>query len=155
MVEQGVRAAGRVSCAPAWIPLMTHHEARRPITLVRLASAEPMGQQIAEDGLIAALRARSTEMEVRIVQVAPLRSSSLAGRRIPVARIQGLPWSAQTLVGRWCYRGSGLVHSLDLGLPPSPGPEVLTIHDLAPLHFADEGQLPAWAGESGGGGGGR
>jgi glycosyltransferase involved in cell wall biosynthesis len=46
------------------------------------------------------------------------------------------------LIGGLSYRSRSLVHRLDLRLPPAVGPEVLTVHDLAPLRFSDEGTLP-------------
>ncbi|MGB9184646.1 MAG: glycosyltransferase family 1 protein [Solirubrobacteraceae bacterium] len=39
----------------------------------------------------------------------------------------------------------GLLHRLDLRLPPAPVPEVITVHDLPPLRFSDEGELPSWS----------
>lgn len=42
-----------------------------------------------------------------------------------------------------------LCHLLALSLPAPRGtPYVMTIHDLPPLRFADEGSLPSWAGRS-------
>ncbi len=35
-----------------------------------------------------------------------------------------------------------MVHRLDLRLPPAPGPEVVTAHDLPGLRFPDEGSVP-------------
>jgi glycosyltransferase involved in cell wall biosynthesis len=37
------------------------------------------------------------------------------------------------------------VHRFDLRLPPAPGGGVVTVHDLPPLRFADEGHLAAWS----------
>jgi alpha-1,3-rhamnosyl/mannosyltransferase len=46
------------------------------------------------------------------------------------------------------YGRVDLVHRLDLRCPPVAGREVLTIHDLPPLRFDDEGSLPRWAARS-------
>jgi glycosyltransferase involved in cell wall biosynthesis len=46
------------------------------------------------------------------------------------------------------YRGYDLVHRLDLRLPPAVGREVVTVHDVAPWRFDDEGAVPmdaAWS----------
>ncbi len=44
---------------------------------------------------------------------------------------------------------SDLCHLLALSLPaPRDTPYVMTIHDLPPLRFADEGSLPSWAARS-------
>jgi alpha-1,3-rhamnosyl/mannosyltransferase len=48
-------------------------------------------------------------------------------------------------VGARAHRGSRYVHRFDLRLPPPACPEVVTVHDLPPLRFADEGDLPAWS----------
>ena len=48
-------------------------------------------------------------------------------------------------IGWAAYRTRGLVHRFDLRLPPSGGPEVVTVHDLPPLRFDDEGKIPASA----------
>jgi glycosyltransferase involved in cell wall biosynthesis len=48
----------------------------------------------------------------------------------------------------WLYRDYKLVHRLDLRLPPAAAPEILTIRDLAPLRFPDEGTLPRSAARS-------
>jgi glycosyltransferase involved in cell wall biosynthesis len=44
--------------------------------------------------------------------------------------------------GHFIYRGRDVVHRMDLRLPPAPHPEVLTVHDVVPLRFPDEGRLP-------------
>jgi alpha-1,3-rhamnosyl/mannosyltransferase len=51
-------------------------------------------------------------------------------------------------IGAATYRTRGIVHRLDLRLPPYPGKEVITIHDLPPLRFPDEGKLPRFAAAS-------
>jgi glycosyltransferase involved in cell wall biosynthesis len=49
------------------------------------------------------------------------------------------------LLGGWAYRGAQYVHRFDLRLPPAYVPEVVTVHDLPPLRFDDEGSLPGWS----------
>jgi glycosyltransferase involved in cell wall biosynthesis len=46
-------------------------------------------------------------------------------------------------LGRYLYRGQDLVHRFDLRLPPAPGTEVLTVHDVVPWRFDDEGVAPS------------
>jgi glycosyltransferase involved in cell wall biosynthesis len=58
------------------------------------------------------------------------------------------PTRLRQAVGRLIYRGQDVVHRLDLRLPPAPAPEVLTVLDLAPLRFPDEGGLPRDAASS-------
>lgn len=47
-------------------------------------------------------------------------------------------------VGALTSLRSDLVHRFDLRVPRPPGPHVLTLHDLPPLRFPDEGHLPGW-----------
>lgn len=112
------------------------------VTLARVATDASMGQQLAETWLIAALRRRATTIDVRELGVTAVRSTLPADRRLPIVRLQSLPWPIQRGVGGVAYRGAGLIHRLDPDLPPGRRPEVLTIHDLAPLHFRDEGHFP-------------
>lgn len=58
----------------------------------------------------------------------------LVGRSSVVARIAGMGVSPR----------AGIVHRLDLRLPPTGRWELITVHDLAPLRFSDEGSLPPW-----------
>ncbi len=63
-------------------------------------------------------------------------------------RLSRVPWQiARAATG--FRRGSAvpaLYHSLALDYPAPPGrPFVLTIHDLPPARFTDEGSLPIWA----------
>lgn len=44
--------------------------------------------------------------------------------------------------GALMFRRVDLVHRLDLRVPPPRGPEVVTVHDLAPKRYPDEGKIP-------------
>jgi glycosyltransferase involved in cell wall biosynthesis len=57
------------------------------------------------------------------------------------------PLPVALALGALAYRSRDLVHRLDLRLPPHPGKEVVTIHDLPLFHFPDEGRLPRSAAE--------
>lgn len=119
------------------------------VALAHLVSAEQMGQQMAETGLIGALADRSTSSDgCRSLRVASLRQALDADRRLPLARVQAAPWAVQRAAGAWTYRGFDLVHRMDLRLPPAAGPEVLTVHDVAPLRYDDEGPMPRAAARS-------
>lgn len=106
-----------------------------------------MGQEIAETQLIAALRDRDDGLSLSDVRVTGFRSAAVADRRLPLARIGRLPFSAQALIGRALYQGFDLIHRLDLRLPPARY-ELLTVHDVAPLRFPDEGVFPRTAAAS-------
>jgi glycosyltransferase involved in cell wall biosynthesis len=51
------------------------------------------------------------------------------------------PRLASGAVGQVAYGRARLVHRFDLRLPPRLGREVVTVHDLPPLRFQDEGYL--------------
>lgn len=101
-----------------------------------------MGQQVYERQLAAALQVASTSWEVDERRVHPLRDRSATGQRLPLTAVASLPRSLRAAVGSLVYGPADLVHRQDLRLPTRLGPEVLTVHDLAPLHFPDEGRLP-------------
>ena len=44
---------------------------------------------------------------------------------------------------RYLYRGCDLVHRFDLRLPPAAQTEIVTVHDVVPWRFDDEGPAPA------------
>lgn len=63
-------------------------------------------------------------------------------------RLTKLPWplARQLVRGRLARIAPALFHSLALDFPPPPGPPaVVTIHDVPPARFPDEGTLPRWA----------
>lgn len=123
------------------------------MTWATTASANPMGQQLYESEVQRAMRAvASADWSFRDIRVAPIRSArterterSGAGsrvRRVPMRLIDTLPLPGAVLLGGLTYRTRGLVHRFDLRLPPGAGPEVVTVHDTAPLRYSDEGGLP-------------
>jgi len=117
------------------------------VTLARIATSVDMGQQIAESNLLSALLTLAPAT-VSSLAFSTLRSHVTADRRLPLDRLSRAPWQAQRAVGAWAYRGAALVHRLDLKLPPAPRQEILTVHDLAPLRFDDEGAMPTHAARS-------
>lgn len=73
--------------------------------------------------------------------IVSLRAGVAGSVRFPAFfREHGPAWLAPILT-----RGSrtSLVHRFDLRLPPAPH-EVVTVHDLPPRRFPDEGRLPEW-----------
>jgi glycosyltransferase involved in cell wall biosynthesis len=74
-----------------------------------------------------------------------MRTSLPGAVRAPARFGQHAPLPLARAVGGLIYRSNDLVHRLDLRLPPALGPEVVTVHDLPPLRFSDEGRLPASA----------
>jgi glycosyltransferase involved in cell wall biosynthesis len=118
----------------------------RSVTWVTMASAQPMGQQRYEECLQGALRQRAGEgWGFSARRVVSLRSPDRDGVRLPLRALATAPRLATGAVGQLAYGRSRLVHRFDLRLPPRLGREVVTVHDLAPLHFEDEGRLSARA----------
>ena len=113
---------------------MTHR-----LALAMVAAGEPMGQQIYEREL--ARRAQDelgSGWQVDRVEVTSLRSPLKGSVRLPSYLMIGAPPALRRATGRVIYRGHDIVHRLDLRLPPAPGPEVLTVHDIIPWRFFDE-----------------
>lgn len=107
-------------------------------------SAQPMGMELAERQLLAALHAQpgGPTVEHRVVGGRAARAS---------ARAAGARWipSRGGVTPGYATRGADLVHLAGLELrPPRRGRFVVTVYDLAPLRFGDEGSLPPWAAES-------
>lgn len=121
----------------------------RRVVLATFASAAPMGQQHHESALAEALRrnAAPDHWDLSAVRVSPMRSGA-GSTRLPLGPLAKGPGIAAALAGALAYRGADLVHRFDLRLPPYPGAEVVTVHDLPPLRFDDEGALPRWAASS-------
>lgn len=111
------------------------------VTWGYMATAEPMGQQRYENELHAALHqlADPDQFVFRSVPVRSLRGSIAGARRTPAGLLHELPYRSAAAIGRWTWRTRGLVHRFDTRLPPFPGREVLTVHDMAPFRFSDEG----------------
>lgn len=110
----------------------------RRLGLAVWASENPMGQQRYEAEIInRAGAALGSGWSARGVRLASLRTPLPVDIRLPVGLMERFP-ASRPLMGTWAYRNCDLVHRMDLSLPPFRGPEVLTIHDLAGLHFDDE-----------------
>jgi alpha-1,3-rhamnosyl/mannosyltransferase len=110
-----------------------------------MSSTTPMGQQGYESAIQQAM-ARMADDDWRFsgIELSSLRSSA-GTRRFPARFYRHAPLPLAQLLGGACYRTRGLVHRFDLRIPPAAGPEILTIHDLPPLRFPDEGTLPVSA----------
>jgi glycosyltransferase involved in cell wall biosynthesis len=112
--------------------------------LASLAAGMPMGQQVYEREL--ARRAPGElgpAWAVERIEVRSLRTTLPGTVRLPSGLLTGSAPALRRAAGRYLYRGFEVVHRLDLRLPPAPRAEVLTVLDLAPWRFADEGWAPA------------
>jgi glycosyltransferase involved in cell wall biosynthesis len=116
------------------------------VTWSAIATSNPMGQQVYEREIRHALRQVADDgWTFRDVRVGPMRTPLPGAARAPTRFGQRAPLTIARAVGAIVYRTTDLVHRLDLRLPPALGPEVITVHDLPPLRFSDEGRLPASA----------
>lgn len=114
----------------------------QPVTWASIATRTPMGQQHYETEIQRALHTLAPDREFRSVRVTSLRNDLPGARRAPSGLTLRAPLPVALAIGAATYRTRGLVHRLDLRLPPHPGPEVVTAHDLPAAHFDDEGTLP-------------
>jgi glycosyltransferase involved in cell wall biosynthesis len=117
------------------------------LVLATLSTGTPMGQQEYERQLARHLSLEAPDLSVRAVRVRSLRSSLDGEARLPLRVTSRLPPPAQALVARAAYGRARLVHRADLRLPAARR-EVVTVHDLAPLRFPDEGELVLGAAQS-------
>ena len=120
----------------------------RRVVLASLASSEPMGQQLYESAILQALEAPAADWGITVEPwpVRSLRSAQPGRKRLPLSVLHKSSERVQRVLGAVAYPRGALVHRLDLRLPPAPQ-EVVTVHDLAPLHFSDEGRLPKDVGQ--------
>lgn len=99
-----------------------------------------MGLELAERRLLNKLRSNSGSVDLDVCVVGRLRAlrhaRTLGARWVPPLGPH-LPRAATTR--------ADLVHLVGLDLPPPRScPFVVTVHDLAPLRYDDEGSLPSW-----------
>ncbi|MGD0392049.1 MAG: glycosyltransferase [Acidimicrobiales bacterium] len=114
------------------------------LAIATVAVGLPMGQQVYESELGRRASAElGPDWRVDRIVVRTLRSPLPGTVRIPSRLLIGASPALRRGAGRVLYRGQGIVHRMDLRLPPAPGPEVLTVHDIVPFRFPDEGRLPS------------
>jgi glycosyltransferase involved in cell wall biosynthesis len=107
----------------------------------RRASAEPMGQERYEQAACDAIRATAPAgWDIEEIVVRSLRSTVPGQRRLP-ARLERAPFVMQRATGTVLYPRADVVHRWDVRLPPGRR-DVVTLHDVAPLRFPDEGAEP-------------
>jgi glycosyltransferase involved in cell wall biosynthesis len=115
------------------------------VVLATLAASDQMGQQLYESQLLEYLPA--TGQRVRACRVRSMRSTLPADARAPLHALSRAPAAVQHAAARFLYGPAALVHRCDLRLPAARH-EVVTVHDLAPLRFPDEGEIPPGAADS-------
>lgn len=112
------------------------------LTAARLQSATVLGQQVYEHQILARSPAvLGRDWDVRELSVRGLRSGLPGQARLPMRLLHDGSEATRAWAGRLLYRGSDVVHRMDLRLPPAAG-EVLTIHDIISWRFPDEAAAP-------------
>ncbi len=114
------------------------------LVIATAAVAAPMGAQVYQEEIArraaAALGAVDPDREwtVRRRIARSLRSPLPGDVRLPIAKLARAPGPVRRAVGRVVYSRRDIVHRMDLSLPPSPGREVVTIHDTVAWKYDDE-----------------
>jgi len=117
--------------------------------LFTLATASRMGQQVYEQEIVDRAPAElGPDWLVEHVAVRTLRTDLPGGARVPGRALADGPTALRRAVGHALYRRRDLVHRFDLRLPPPPKAGILTVHDVVPWRFDDEGPVPDDAAES-------
>lgn len=111
------------------------------LTIATAATSSPMGAEVYQAEIAsraeAALAASGSDWRVRRVVARSLRSPLAGNRRLPMgALLKGGP-ALRRAVGRVLYP-RGVVHRMNLELPPPSGADVVTLHDVVAWRFPDE-----------------
>lgn len=116
---------------------------RHRLTIATMATDTPMGAQTYQEQI--AVRAQAAlqsvgadEWGVRRLAVRSLRSTLPGDRRMPVSAVARGNIRMRRMAGRALYGRDAVTHRMNLELPPSPGADVVTLHDLVAWRFADE-----------------
>jgi glycosyltransferase involved in cell wall biosynthesis len=114
------------------------------LTIATLADPGAMGQKVYENEIATRSESELGERwQVRFTVGSGMRTTSASTRRLPARVYSSGSGTLRRAAGRALYGRGGVVHRMDLRLPPAPGTEVVTIHDVVSWRFPDEGQPPA------------
>ena len=108
-----------------------------------MATENPMGAQMYQEQVArrAAAGLQSVDdraWSVRRLIVRSVRSELPGDRRLPVGRVASASPAARRALGRLLYGRNTVTHRMNLELPPAPGADVITIHDVVAWRFPDE-----------------
>lgn len=110
------------------------------LVIATTATSAPMGAQKYE----AEIRSRAAHFltgdgwSVDALVARSLRSSLPGDRRLPMGHLFRATVAERRTLGRLVYPRKAVVHRMDLVLPPPPGPDVVTLHDVVSWKFTDE-----------------
>lgn len=118
------------------------------LTIATTASGNPMGAQRVEQEVVAGAAQVLPGWRVRHDVARSLRSPLPGTLRLPMGWLQTASVRQRARVGRLAFGSrAGILHRMDLVLPPGPGPNVVTIHDTVAWRFPDESEPIAAAAE--------
>jgi glycosyltransferase involved in cell wall biosynthesis len=148
----GVPVAPRLMKGPTREEVAVWHpDEMHDVGFVRTRDVTASGQQRYELQLLSAFHdgrdGHPTWPQVVDLPIAPWGSAAANAHRVPM-KLASLPSPAAQLAIRAFVPHCRIYHRCDLRLPPMPRREVLTIHDTAWVHFADEGAPPPSAGKT-------
>lgn len=129
---------------------MTEH---KRLTIATIASDNPMGAQVYQEriatGAATALGSVESGWQVRRLIVRSMRATLPGNRRLPIGRVANASPKVRREIGRLLYGRDTVTHRMNLELPPAPGGDVITIHDVVAWKFPDESAaVPAAAAEA-------
>lgn len=112
------------------------------LTIATSATAVPMGAQVYQEEIasraLGALRGLRSDWRVDRMVVRSLRSPLPGNRRAPMGWLTQASSRSRRAVGRLLYPSHSVVHRMNLELPPAPGANVITLHDVVAWKFPDE-----------------
>ncbi|WOP17216.1 glycosyltransferase family 1 protein [Raineyella sp. LH-20] len=121
------------------------------LSIATLATEAPMGAQVYQEEIAsraaAALDALAPDWAVERLIARSLRSPLAGNRRLPMGWLTHASPAARRALGRVVYRPDAVVHRMNLELPPPPGPDVITLHDVVAWKYSDESAPVAAAAE--------
>ncbi|GAA1919605.1 glycosyltransferase family 1 protein [Microbacterium aoyamense] len=121
------------------------------LALVTFASETVMGAQVYERAIDSrakdALGTVSDDWAVQSIVVRSLRSPLAGTHRLPIGWLARASAGSRAAAARLIYPRADLVHRMKVSLPPAPGRDILTLHDIGPWKFPDEAVPPRAARE--------
>lgn len=113
------------------------------LAIATTATATPMGAQAYQAAITDRAQGALDELggstwTVRSIVSRSLRSDLAGHRRLPMGRLFGASRLERRALGRLVWPRRSVVHRMDLILPPPPGPDVVTLHDVVAWEFRDE-----------------
>ncbi|MEA5153887.1 glycosyltransferase [Raineyella sp.] len=121
------------------------------LSIATLATDAPMGAQVYQEEIAsraaAALEALEPGWTVDRTIARSLRSPLPGNRRLPMGWLTHASPAARRVLGRSIYPRGAVVHRMNLELPPAPGADVITLHDVVSWRFPDESAPVAAAAE--------